>query len=165
MAQPVRHELVLNGKLPFPPEAPSQGNAQGNAVALLKAEVLAKGITTVMVKNIAHICTQQELLDKLDRSGFRGTYDFCYLPRNFATKRNRGYAFINFFKVEVAACFAACWHKGRRISTSCRDQPLHVAVAAVQGRDANYRHACSPKMGRIKNTDFRPFVIMQDAAE
>lgn len=51
--------------------------------------------------------SRSQLLDLLDVSGFRGRYDFVYLPIDFSTRASVGYAFINFSTVGSAELFVA----------------------------------------------------------
>jgi hypothetical protein len=139
--------------------------ANPRVIAAVREEFLKGGITTLMLRNVPLARTQSDLIEEIDRCGFRGTYDFCYLPRTFKTGKNRGFAFVNFTNVDAAAKFKVTWHKSRRFRRRARDKPLDVGIAAVQGRDANYEMAVSAKMDRIKNADFRPYVIMPNQSE
>jgi len=51
--------------------------------------------TSVMIRNLPLDLTRDMLLSTLDREGFEGQYDFVYLPRDFGTGANLGYAFVN----------------------------------------------------------------------
>jgi len=48
-----------------------------------------------MLRNIPNDYTRSALLSLLDTSGFAGKYDFVYLPIDFASASNLGYAFVN----------------------------------------------------------------------
>lgn len=74
--------------------------------------------TTVMIKNIPSRISRRELITKLDRhcreqNEKRGycmsQYDFLYLPIDFKTKMNLGYAFVNFTTMEGASALNTCW--------------------------------------------------------
>ncbi len=64
--------------------------------------------TTLMVKNIPNKYTQKMLLATIDE-GFRGHYDFFYLPIDFKNKCNVGYAFINMVRAR-ARLAVRCLH-------------------------------------------------------
>jgi hypothetical protein len=51
--------------------------------------------TSVMLRNIPLDLTRDMFQEMLDREGFMGTYDLIYLPRDFKTGANLGYAFVN----------------------------------------------------------------------
>jgi len=66
----------------------------------------AKGdLTTVMLRNIPNRYTQSMLLEVLIEQGFRGLYDFVYLPMDFRNGVNLGYAFVNLITNEDALHF------------------------------------------------------------
>merc|ERR1712151_1163186 len=56
--------------------------------------------TTAMMRNIPNTYTRANLLKLLDQQGFLGSYDLLYLPVDFQTDLNHGYAFINFTTTE-----------------------------------------------------------------
>jgi len=58
--------------------------------------------TTVMLRNIPNRYTQSMLLALLDDNGYKGSYDFVYLPMDFRNGVNLGYAFVNLMNNEDA---------------------------------------------------------------
>mmetsp|Transcript_11303 Transcript_11303/g.28372 ORF Transcript_11303/g.28372 Transcript_11303/m.28372 type:complete len:306 (-) Transcript_11303:116-1033(-) len=52
--------------------------------------------TTVMMRNLPNGYTRTRLRQLLDGEGFFGSYDFVYLPIDFATCAGLGFAFVNF---------------------------------------------------------------------
>ncbi|CAE7621292.1 ML3, partial [Symbiodinium sp. CCMP2456] len=54
-----------------------------------------QGRTTVMLRNLPNNYTRDMLLELIDSMGFRGQYDFLYLPIDFQTHACLGYAFVN----------------------------------------------------------------------
>jgi len=51
--------------------------------------------TTLMLRNVPNNYTRDMLLELLDGEGFKGEYDFVYLPMDFKSSANLGYAFVN----------------------------------------------------------------------
>lgn len=73
-----------------------------------------------MLRNIPNRYSQAGLLEEIDHSGFKGSYDFFYLPMDTQNRTNVGYAFINFVTPEAFArvgCFFS-W-KGLLCATDC----------------------------------------------
>merc|ERR1712087_496823 len=102
--------------------------------------------------------TQQGLVEKLDASGFKGLFDFCYLPHKFNEHTNLGFAFLNFVSADAARKFTGEWHQSELFRSSGMRKSLNVTAAVVQGREANQMKACSRKMGRVRNASFKPWV-------
>merc|ERR1712056_70116 len=61
--------------------------------------------TTIMMRNIPGEYTRDDLLELLDQHRFNGFFDLVYLPVDFRTELNHGYAFINFTTTENAERF------------------------------------------------------------
>ncbi|VVB13654.1 unnamed protein product [Arabis nemorensis] len=81
-------------------------------------------ITTVMLRNIPNKYTREMMIEVLDKhceeankkekdEGFPiSAYDFLYLPVDFRSGLNKGYAFVNFTNAEAVKRFkVACNHK------------------------------------------------------
>lgn len=58
--------------------------------------------TTVMLRNLPNDYTREMLLSLLDSEGFKGKYDFVYLPVDFKREAGLGYAFVNLISNEEA---------------------------------------------------------------
>merc|ERR1712224_1196071 len=52
--------------------------------------------TTVMVRNIPNSYTSNSLVELFEAKGYHTKFDFVYLPIDFRTGVNLGYAFVNF---------------------------------------------------------------------
>mmetsp|Transcript_70764 Transcript_70764/g.185513 ORF Transcript_70764/g.185513 Transcript_70764/m.185513 type:complete len:412 (+) Transcript_70764:75-1310(+) len=66
-----------------------------SACAGLSSELPEDERTTVMLRNLPNNYTRAMVLNLLDNEGFKGKYDFFYLPIDFKTNACLGYAFIN----------------------------------------------------------------------
>jgi hypothetical protein len=95
--------------------------------------------TTVMLRNIPNRYTRDMLVDRLN-TDYEGQFDFVYLPIDFNSKCNVGYAFINFRLPVSAQMFIARFHGAK--TKNClpgfsSSKVCEVSYARVQGRDAN----------------------------
>lgn len=61
--------------------------------------------TTVMMRNIPNAYTSQSFVELFDAQGFHGMYNFVYLPIDFRSGMNLGYAFMNFVSNNAAQLF------------------------------------------------------------
>jgi RNA recognition motif-containing protein len=61
--------------------------------------------TTIMVRNLSNDLSQTDFVKDLLARGYRGLFDFVYMPMNFRSDGNFGYAFVNFASAEVALQF------------------------------------------------------------
>ena len=115
------------------------------------------GITTVMLRNIPNRYTAEELLAELFFEGFKGSFDYLYLPVDFRTKCNRGFAFINFIASECARVFKQVFHNVRLTRYATRKRVL-VSSAVRQGLRENVEHYVLER-GHIGNPWFRPLIF------
>jgi len=125
-------------------------------------EVVAQlPLTTLMVRNLPIRFTQDMLLNLWPNNG---TYDLLYLPFNFRTKKNLGFAFINFVTPEFASDFRQRWHKK---SSGPDEFPsysnLDVIYAEVQGRLATLKQVSKRNKCRIRNVYFQPAIFVGDS--
>eukprot|EP00931_Biecheleriopsis_adriatica_P072663 TRINITY_DN4708_c0_g1_i1.p1 TRINITY_DN4708_c0_g1~~TRINITY_DN4708_c0_g1_i1.p1 ORF type:complete len:754 (-),score=125.87 TRINITY_DN4708_c0_g1_i1:212-2239(-) len=117
--------------------------------------------TTVMIRRLPKTVNQRQLLQELNVSGFCGLYDFCYLPCNFASSENNGYAFVNFLNPEAANRFRSSWHGTPRAAFTKPNMPaqdLSILPAEVQGLEANLKK-WSTRIARIRNPDLKPYIL------
>lgn len=118
-------------------------------------------VTTVMVRNLPKGLMQLSLLEQLDRSGFAGMYDFCYMPRSFSSGENQGFAFVNFLQPGTVGTFFGMWHKQHRFPG--QDAALDISPADVQGLAKNLAKWRMPRLRRIRNPEYLPFVRKGDS--
>eukprot|EP00425_Heterocapsa_triquetra_P043330 CAMPEP_0195072492 /NCGR_PEP_ID=MMETSP0448-20130528/16064_1 /TAXON_ID=66468 /ORGANISM="Heterocapsa triquestra, Strain CCMP 448" /LENGTH=655 /DNA_ID=CAMNT_0040104491 /DNA_START=23 /DNA_END=1990 /DNA_ORIENTATION=+ len=114
------------------------------------------GCTTVMLRNIPNRYPRDMLIERLNES-YKGQYDFVYLPIDFNSKCNVGYAFINFRTPHMAQMFVQEFH-GKRTKNVLpgfgSSKVCEVSYARVQGRDANMENLRDEKF--IEKLNERP---------
>eukprot|EP00747_Dinoflagellata_sp_TGD_P150534 gnl/TRDRNA2_/TRDRNA2_177124_c0_seq1.p1 gnl/TRDRNA2_/TRDRNA2_177124_c0~~gnl/TRDRNA2_/TRDRNA2_177124_c0_seq1.p1 ORF type:complete len:430 (-),score=66.64 gnl/TRDRNA2_/TRDRNA2_177124_c0_seq1:207-1496(-) len=118
-------------------------------------------ITTLMIRNLPLFATQQDLIHELDTMGFAGLYDFCYAPSSFLTGQGKGFAFVNLTSEDSASEFLHTWHGSRRFGIKESDPPLNISIATLQGFEGNVAKWSAPRMRRVRNPNFRPFVATE----
>ncbi|KAF4724569.1 hypothetical protein FOZ63_007808, partial [Perkinsus olseni] len=116
--------------------------------------------TTLMLRNIPNRYTQGEVLAEIDGDlGFKGTYDFFYMPTDVQNKCNVGYGFINFRTATDCTLFQDAFEKyhfrkfnSKKIGKTC--------FGHIQGLEANISHF---KKAHVGNWDAdRPLVFLED---
>merc|ERR1712194_106445 len=88
--------------------------------------------TTLMLRNVPNKYTQRMLLDLLNEKGFKGEYDFFYLPIDFTNRCNMGYAFINVTSHEAAERFRVAFDKAK-LKAYNSPKVCDVKYARLQG--------------------------------
>mmetsp|Transcript_128054 Transcript_128054/g.368920 ORF Transcript_128054/g.368920 Transcript_128054/m.368920 type:complete len:124 (-) Transcript_128054:179-550(-) len=114
----------------------------------------------LMIRNLPPAIMRHEVMEHLNRSGFVGCYDFCYLPANPRQDSNLGMAFVNFTTPAFAAALEGAWHARDVFGGGAT--VVSVAAARVQGLEAN-RMRFASCFRRLRDPRFQPF-IFTDAA-
>ena len=127
---------------------------EGGISSVEKVQKLFEDKTTVMIKNIPCSYTSEELQRDVKLEGFGEAFDFFYLVFDFKTKRNRGYAFLNFHTNEIAKRFVKAFH-GKSLSGS--KKILEISPAKRQGLKENVKNVERAEQ-KVKNRWFRPMV-------
>ena len=113
--------------------------------------------TTVMLRNIPNKYTQTSLLEAIDSRGFRGLYNFFYLPVDFKNGCNMGYAFINFVNHDAADMFMNAF-KGYQLPAKST-KVCDVCWARVQGFKANIEHYRNSPVNDLPDPEYRPLMF------
>eukprot|EP00931_Biecheleriopsis_adriatica_P078729 TRINITY_DN5214_c0_g1_i1.p1 TRINITY_DN5214_c0_g1~~TRINITY_DN5214_c0_g1_i1.p1 ORF type:complete len:412 (+),score=62.83 TRINITY_DN5214_c0_g1_i1:81-1316(+) len=121
-----------------------------------------RNVTTVMVRNLPNKYTRQEFLQEVDR-GFANTYDFIYLPIDQQNGANKGYAFMNFIAPSHAIAFRREFD-GSKMALYNSSKVVNVAIAALQGFEANYNHYSKTRVGTGRK-QARPLFLRKPAIE
>jgi len=117
--------------------------------------------TTVMMRNIPNNYTRNMLLEMIDNAGFKGLYDFFYLPMDFGRCANLGYAFVNLVTPEATLNF---WNVFDGFSS------WEIPTAKVcelgwsaphQGLEAHIeRYRNSPVMHKTVPDEYKPMIFL-----
>jgi hypothetical protein len=118
--------------------------------------------TTVMLRNMPNNYTRDMLLELVDSMGFRGTYDFAYLPIDFNSQAGLGYAFIDFASVADAQNaferfegFSSWKVPSEKVCTVTWSSP-------TQGLEAHLeRYKNSPVMHHSVPDEWKPVLLQQ----
>lgn len=113
------------------------------------------GITTMMVRNVPVMYTQEMLLQEWPNYG---QYNFLYLPRSAAGQSNLSYAFINFVSEAHAQAFKQQWQK-KRLTNFTAKKALNISVAEVQGLQANLAQLKKKRVRRIHMRQCQPYIV------
>jgi len=117
-------------------------------------------LTTVMFKNIPNDYNRSMVMELLDQTGFKTRYDFLYLPMDFRSQCNFGYAFINFVSEADAETCTSCFSgfsqwavPSRKVASVVLSRPTQSLEACVERyRNSSVMHSSVPD-------EFRPVVL------
>lgn len=110
-----------------------------------------------MLRNIPVTFGREMVISDMHVRGFAGCYDFFYLPMDFQSGNNLGYAFINFVSQAEAERFRFSYD-GLSLAADRSKKVCAVAPATTQGMLANveyYRN--SPVMSMP--IEFHPLLL------
>eukprot|EP00403_Amphidinium_massartii_P040883 CAMPEP_0178439070 /NCGR_PEP_ID=MMETSP0689_2-20121128/35951_1 /TAXON_ID=160604 /ORGANISM="Amphidinium massartii, Strain CS-259" /LENGTH=314 /DNA_ID=CAMNT_0020061557 /DNA_START=62 /DNA_END=1006 /DNA_ORIENTATION=- len=116
---------------------------------------------SMMVRNLPLTLAQEDLIKALDDTGFAGSYDFCYLPRNFHLGVSHGYAFVNFTSDEAVDSFFSKWNGSHLFCSDIHTTAVNVTPAHTQGLSELLELCNKKKVQRVRNPKYRPFVRTQ----
>lgn len=118
--------------------------------------------TTVMFRNLPKSYTRTPFLEVIDAEGFAGTYEFVYLPTDFESCGNSGYAFISFNTHDEATRAKKHFHGFSQWSPAPSCKPCDVAWSGpVQGLEAHVKkYQNSPVMHDSVPDEYRPAIFI-----
>mmetsp|Transcript_64565 Transcript_64565/g.166671 ORF Transcript_64565/g.166671 Transcript_64565/m.166671 type:complete len:291 (-) Transcript_64565:281-1153(-) len=120
-----------------------------------EAKMHRPGMTTVMVRNIPVMYTQDMLVSEWKDAG---VFDFLYLPRSGDGHTNLTYAFINFVFEQDALAFKEFWHK-KRLAELVARKPLNTSFADVQGLNGNLMQLKKKRTRCMEARQCHPLII------
>eukprot|EP00928_Gymnodinium_smaydae_P013371 TRINITY_DN1487_c1_g1_i2.p1 TRINITY_DN1487_c1_g1~~TRINITY_DN1487_c1_g1_i2.p1 ORF type:complete len:308 (+),score=53.10 TRINITY_DN1487_c1_g1_i2:57-980(+) len=98
-----------------------------------------QGKTSVMVRNISYKCSRNMFVEELNNAGFKGLFDYAYVPINAGRGTSKGYAFANFVDDRTAYRFKEQFD-GRKMNIPGGLKLLEVIPANLQGYSQNASH-------------------------
>jgi hypothetical protein len=144
-----------------PPHAKSKGT--GNEPRRSNASedaALPPDPTTVILRNIPDEFTSKSLVALLDRCGFRGRFDYLYLPMGFVDGVNLGYAFVNLTTHQDALVFTDVFHGFSDWGVETDKQGDISWARPCQGLRAHVeRYRNSPVMHPCMPDGFKPMIF------
>ncbi|OLP88019.1 Protein MEI2-like 3 [Symbiodinium microadriaticum] len=126
--------------------------------SILEAARGDEPVTTLMLRNIPNKYTQNSLMQEICARGFRGAFDFFYLPMDVHNRSNVAYAFLNFISPKEAENFRNEFH-GRQFHRVRSRKVAAVSNAHLQGLEANLQHFEHRVVLLSRNDQYRPVVF------
>jgi hypothetical protein len=128
-------------------------------------EILTRGCTTLMVRNLPNKLTPAMIVECINELGYDGKYDYLFVPIDTNApgwaNRNLGYCFLNLVSPETAAqfCLQAYGFSFRQAISSTKTSK--ISIAEEQGVLANLRRiarAANSKDHRTPKPNTYPYV-------
>lgn len=136
------------------PSATSASKRSRSAPPYVASSEFAPKPTTLMLRNIPTKFTQITLMNVLSNSFDMSPVDFFYLPIDFKSGKNLGYAFINFESNDSYTEFLERF-SGQRLSPQST-KVLSLTPAKIQGLDKNYNLFKTSSVMTYAPPEFRP---------
>lgn len=116
--------------------------------------------TTVMLGNLPNNYSRAMVMAMIDAEGFKGKYDFLYLPIDFSTKACLGYAFINLMSHTEACRFWTTFEGFADWVIPSRKKCGVSWSNPHQGLQANVdRYRNSPLMHEAVPDEYKPIML------
>jgi len=118
--------------------------------------------TTAMMRNVPCSFSRKNLIQLLDKNGFRGTYDFVYMPMDFKRGLCIGYAFVNLVTPDHLQRFAEVFDGFHFRATPSKSSKIcAVSLSRTQGLSANIeRYQNSPLMSDEVPDGYKPALFV-----
>jgi hypothetical protein len=131
---------------------------KANKEASVIAPLADEDKTTMMLRNIPNKYTQPMMLDAIMATELQGQCDFFYLPIDFRSNCNVGYAFVNFTTPAGADKFREVFH-GERMDCLNSSKVCEVSYARVQGLAANIEHYRNSPVCGLEDSELKPIIM------
>lgn len=117
--------------------------------------------TTAMMRNVPCSLSRKGLIQLLDNNGFRGKYNFVYMPMDFKRGLCIGYAFVNLLIPEYFVHFREVFDGFNFRATQLKSSKIcAVSLSKTQGLTANIeRYQNSPIMSDEVPDSYKPVLF------
>jgi hypothetical protein len=118
-------------------------------------------ITTYMIRNIPTRFTSITFVRLLEDYGFRSKFNFLYIPIDFRSGKNLGYAFINFYDPTDGIAFVEKFNS-RRLPVSTSKKILEILPSRRQGFEENISlFRTSDLLSSVSLPHYKPLVATE----
>jgi RNA recognition motif-containing protein len=138
----------------------SAQHTKAKRVGLWNAPAEQESRTTVLFRNVLTTSMRSDLCMLLNNEGFKGQYDFLYVPANFKTMLSFGYAFVNFVSAQAAEA-ARQYFNGFEWDVQGESSMLETSWSNPhQGYDVHVqRYRDCPVMHSSVSDEYKPIVL------
>lgn len=145
---------------PLNAEAPKEKRTRSRKTKMAPSVPEANEIT-LMVRHLPLHYTPASLLQEV--AAFMPNIDFFYLPTNFESKNNLGYAFFNFDNKAAAERFEAFWVASGISEEGDASDPedVSVQVSRVQGFAANVERFRNSSVMKVLPAYLKPRIFQK----
>ena len=113
--------------------------------------------TTLMIKNIPNKYSQKMLLNEL-KIEFESKFDVLYLPIDFDTMANSGYAFINFIDSKDIEQFYNSFND-KKWPLFNSDKICRLTYASIQGKNNLVKHYEYSSINKLGVKKYQPWIL------
>lgn len=130
------------------------------ALAAVLEQAKERELVTYAITNIPREHGRNAVLTVLNATGYRGKFDFLYVPKDFHRFEWNGYAFVNFRNSKAGADFAERWNLKQWPGMQ---HVIEVKPAKVQGLKANLLQFYKRRVRKhIREQAGMPIVFMSE---
>ena len=112
--------------------------------------------TTLMIKNIPHYTSQNNLMYIFNNQGYKDEFNFFYLPIDFTKNMNAGYAFINFKNAKSIIKFYLEFNE--KPWKFNHNKKCYLSYARIQGFRAITQHFQNSGIMNQENNEVKPYI-------
>ena len=112
--------------------------------------------TTLMIKNIPHYTSQNNLMYIFNNQGYKDEFNFFYLPIDFTKNMNAGYAFINFKNAKSIIKFYLEFNE--KPWKFNQNKKCYLSYARIQGFRAITQHFQNSGIMNQENNEVKPYI-------